>query len=317
MFLTCEGRQVNPCKRSPATTQPEALQHSSVMTKNIPVQAARFAFLLCLSIIIESCGSRDNHAPAPQNPGTVCAILAHPDDETIISGTLAKLSDQGFKISVIYVTSGDEGPDETGRGLHRNKLAEVRETEAMDALRSIGIETPPVFLRYPDGGVQENFDSVRQELITLLDEVKPQIVIGFGPDGITGSWDHRYTGKATDLAFDQTGCGRLLLHMAITKPLSPFYANGVAVPKRTVDVRVNVSGYFNQRIKAVESHKTQFNKGARSAYRLSVRFMRNEKYIIARKRNADTWFESGFTHQSPGPDTCHDQYAASKPDGSL
>jgi len=127
-----------------------------------------------------------------------------------------------------------------------------------------------------------------------MEELKPQIVIGFGPDGITGNSDHRYTGMITDSAFDRTECGRILLHMAITKPLPPYYAYGVAVPRNKVDLKVHVSRYFGQRIRAVESHKTQFSQRTRSAYRLFVHTMRKEKYIIASNRGGDELLKTAF-----------------------
>jgi LmbE family N-acetylglucosaminyl deacetylase len=238
-------------------------------------------------LFLIACRFDENLAIIESNSGSICAVLAHPDDETIISGTLAMLSSQGFDLTVVYVTSGDDGPDETGNGLHGKELAEVREKEAINSLQAIGITTPPVFLRYPDGHVHENVDSVQQKLTVLLDAISPDIVIGFGPEGITGDGDHKSTGIATDLAFDQTVSGKLLLHMAITKPFPPFYANGVAVPRNTVDVRIRVSRYFRQRTLAVEAHQTQFNNGVRSAYKIFVHAMRKEKFIIARHRNAN------------------------------
>jgi len=185
----------------------------------IPVH---FLILFSVALLADGCKNRDNQIPANKKEGTICAILAHPDDETIISGTLAKLADLGFEIWIVYATSGDDGPDETGRGLHGNNLAQVREAEVVDALRSIEIEIPPIFLRYPDGHVHENIDSLQNDLISIMDDIRPNIIIGFGPDGITGDWDHISTGLATDSVFGQIDYGRLLLHMAITKPLPPF-----------------------------------------------------------------------------------------------
>jgi hypothetical protein len=82
--------------------------------------------------------------------------------------------------------------------------------------------------------------------------------------------------------------------MAITKPLSPYYANGVPVPRKKVDLHVKVSGYSDQRIQAVEAHKTQFNKRTQSAYKLFVHSMRKEKYIVARNNDADELIERYF-----------------------
>jgi LmbE family N-acetylglucosaminyl deacetylase len=247
-------------------------------------------FLFCLMLFLLTCGSGEDQGTIKN--GSICAILAHPDDETIIAGTLVMLSSKGFDVTVVYLTSGDDGPDNTGRGLQGELLAAEREKEALNALIAIGIKNPPVFLRYPDGHVLQYADSVQQKLMIILDSINPEVMIGFGPDGITGDWDHKAAGKATDIAFQQTDSGCLLLHMAITKPFPPFYANGVAVPKKDIDVQVKVSAYSKQRALAVEAHHTQFNRRARSAYKAFVFTMRKEKFIIARNRNGDECLEN-------------------------
>jgi LmbE family N-acetylglucosaminyl deacetylase len=245
------------------------------------------AWLLSFLLFAGACDSGESHQISSYEGKTVSAVLAHPDDETIISGTLTKLSEQDFNIVVIYITSGDDGPDMTGRGLHGSSLAEQREMEAAHALRGLGINDPPVFLGYPDGHVQEHLASIQKDLKALFEEIEPLIVIGFGPDGITGDQDHIAAGVATDSAFQHTEYGRLLLHMALTLPLSPYYANGVPVPEELVDVRVRVNRYNSQRIEAVDAHKTQFSTRVRKAYKRYVLGMRKEKFIIEGNRDAD------------------------------
>jgi LmbE family N-acetylglucosaminyl deacetylase len=139
-------------------------------------------------------------------------------------------------------------------------------------------------------------DSVQKQLTLLLNAFRPDIVIGFGPEGITGDWDHISSGQATDMAFNISDSGSLLLHMAITKPFPPFYAHGVAVPRNQVDVKVKVSRFSRQRSQVVEAHHTQFNKRVRSAYKIFVHTMRKEKFIIACDGNGNEWLERGFSH---------------------
>ncbi len=77
-------------------------------------------------------------------------------------------------------------------------------------------------MRFPDSHVSEHVEAVQQALCDLFNEITPQVVIGFGPDGFTGDWDHKMTGLATDFAFDLADSGKLLLHIAITESLSPY-----------------------------------------------------------------------------------------------
>jgi LmbE family N-acetylglucosaminyl deacetylase len=39
----------------------------------------------------------------------ILVVVKHPDDETLIIGTLAKLVARGYPVTVTYVTSGDDG----------------------------------------------------------------------------------------------------------------------------------------------------------------------------------------------------------------
>ncbi len=250
--------------------------------------------LFCFILWSFACGPSEDHTSVDHTDGSICAVLAHPDDETIISGTLAKLVARGFDITVVYVTSGDDGPDETGRDLHGDALGEVREKEALQALQAIGIQNPPVFFRFPDSHVPEHVEAVQRALYDLFNEITPQVVIGFGPDGITDDWDHKMTGFATDLAFDVTDSGRLLLHMAITKTLSPVYAMGADVSRHAVNVRVDVAEYSDERTRAFDVHHTQFSRGARFMYKTLVHTMPTEKFIIARNRDAGEWLERCF-----------------------
>jgi len=260
--------------------------------RTYPVSYALILF--CFALLLTACRSDKDHVLANNSEGVVCVVLAHPDDETILSGTLSMLTERGFDITIVYVTSGDDGPDETGQGLFGSTLGTVREKEALQALGVIGIKNPPKFLRFPDGHVQDHADSVFFSLNGIFSELSPQVVIGFGPDGITGADDHRVTGYVTDSAFNLSESGRLLLHMAVTKPLPPFFAGGVAVPKSNVDVSVNVSKYAVQRSQVVAAHHTQFNSKIRSSYKVLVHTMRKEKFIVAGNRNAGEWVERCF-----------------------
>jgi LmbE family N-acetylglucosaminyl deacetylase len=232
--------------------------------------------------------------PVAGKGGKVLIVLAHPDDETIISGTLAMLASKGCDIQVVYVTSGDDGPDETGQSLHGARLAEVREQEAQVALQAIGIQQLPIFLRYPDSHVSDHVEELQPDLSKLLSDIEPEVVIGFGPDGISGDQDHIMSGLATDFAFDLSDAGKLLLHMAHTKSLLPISGSDVDVSEHAVNLRVNVSDYTDARVKAFGAHHTQFPENARNAYKFLVYARRTEEFVIARNRNADAWLYDYF-----------------------
>lgn len=269
------------------------VSHEEFSKMNTKQQICRLLYfiILCLIPILFACKSKVNVNKIDEQ---ICVVLAHPDDETIISGTLAKLTSKGCLITVVYVTSGDDGPDETGQGLHGKALADVREKEAQAALQAIGIQKPPIFLKYPDSHVPIYTKDIQHALYNLLNEIEPVVVIGFGPDGITDDWDHKMTGFATDFAFDLTDSGKLLLHMAVTESMIPISATSVDVSEHAVDLPVNVSDYDDERVQAFNAHHTQFPKRARIAYKVLVHARRTEEYVIARNRDADKLLQKCF-----------------------
>ncbi len=224
----------------------------------------------------------------------ILAILAHPDDETLISGTLAKLAAKGCDVTVVYVTSGDDGPDMTGRNLHGTALGKIREQEARKSMDYIGIENPPLFLKLPDSFVSAHIDELVAALAEVFVNAKPDVVITFGPDGITGDHDHITTGFVTDYVFDSTRIGTVLLHMAVSQNLKYVIPARVPVTYKTIDLEVDVSAYRKARARSVDAHRTQFRKMYGLIWRRYVHRVPIEEFIIARNKGEEKAFLECF-----------------------
>lgn len=214
----------------------------------------------------------------------VLVIVAHPDDETLVSGTLAKLIDMGYNVSVVFITSGDDGPDMTGKGLWGEPLARKREVEAQKSLKHIGVTNPPLFFKYPDSHVMEYSSEIRDTLFQVFLQLNPDVVITFGPDGVTNDLDHITTGAITDRIFDSIDTGKLLLHIAISQKASYIYPIPSPVPDHLIDIRVNVSAYKCKRFGSNNAHRTQFGFGQRLFWRIYVRRFPFEEFVIENKR---------------------------------
>lgn len=132
--------------------------------------------------------------------GDVLAIWAHPDDETYLAGgLLAGLHDAGARVVCVTATRG-EAADPAARSEERAALAAVRTEELEAALETLGVEEHH-WLDYPDGGCADlDPAGPAAQLAALLDEVCPDTVVTFGPDGFTGHPDHRTVSAWTDLA---------------------------------------------------------------------------------------------------------------------
>lgn len=249
-------------------------------------------YILTISILMLSCQSKE----ANDFPYNVLVVVAHPDDETLISGTLAKLSSGGSNINIIYTTSGDDGPDKTGRKLWGEALGKEREKEAQKSLMQIGINNSPLFLRFPDSHVWEHKKAIRDTLVCLIQLFSPDLVITFGPDGVTDDLDHITTGKVTDEICDSTGIGKLLLHMAISQQASYIYPIPAPVPNHMIDIKVNVFDFKRNRFKSNSAHRTQFGLLHRAFWKSFVRNYPYEEFIIETKREKSVRIIKDLVH---------------------
>jgi LmbE family N-acetylglucosaminyl deacetylase len=125
-------------------------------------------------------------------PLKLLCILAHPDDESIaLGGTLAKYAAEGVETSLIVATRGERGWfDDWNKYPGEYALGRIREQELREAAHVLGIARLE-FLDYIDGDLDlANEHKVVAQLVHLLREIRPQVVITFGPDGLYGHPDH-------------------------------------------------------------------------------------------------------------------------------
>jgi LmbE family N-acetylglucosaminyl deacetylase len=135
--------------------------------------------------------------------GTVLGVWAHPDDEAYLSGGLMAIArDLGSRVVCATATRGELGtPDPVLWPPHR--LAAERTGELARCLEILGV-TEHRWLGYRDGECAQvsTSDAVAQ-LCELIDEIRPDTVLTFGPDGITGHLDHQTISAWTTKAFDR------------------------------------------------------------------------------------------------------------------
>jgi LmbE family N-acetylglucosaminyl deacetylase len=149
--------------------------------------------------------------------GTVLGVWAHPDDEAYLSGGLMAIArDLGSRVVCATATRGELGtPDPVLWPPHR--LAAERTGELARCLEILGV-TEHRWLGYRDGECAQvsTSDAVAQ-LCELIDEIRPDTVLTFGPDGITGHPDHQTISAWTTKAFDRAAPpGARLLYTTLT-----------------------------------------------------------------------------------------------------
>ncbi|MBN1995419.1 MAG: PIG-L family deacetylase [Anaerolineae bacterium] len=136
---------------------------------------------------------------------TLAAIFAHPDDEAFgVGGTLSKYAHEGVDVHLITATLGEAGEVANPDFTFTQPLSVVREFELRCACKHYGVKELHL-LGYIDGQTTVVPQGAAvYKIVKLLRQLKPQVVISFGPDGVYGHYDHlavhRWATAAVQLA---------------------------------------------------------------------------------------------------------------------
>lgn len=147
--------------------------------------------------------------PAERCPRQLLGVWAHPDDEAYLSaGLMARTVEQGGRVTLLALTNGEAGfPAEDPRSC--DERAHQRRCELLAAMARIGV-TDVRFLGLPDGGIADRVDeALVEEVRALVREIRPDITVTFGPDGITGHEDHVANWRLVTRAWVGIGIGEL------------------------------------------------------------------------------------------------------------
>ncbi len=192
-------------------------------------------------------------------PPTLMTILAHPDDETFpMGGTLAKAVAEGKLIHLVTATRGERGIP----GKSATETAVLREAELRRACAELGVQYL-TFLDYVDGTLADIPDNVgAARLLALMRKSSPDVVVTFGPDGISGHPDHLAIHRWVTVAFDQYA-------QEVERPLRLYYIapseatwQGCGVPPPAEAVGgpvafIDVGNYLVQKVRAAQQHQSQ------------------------------------------------------------
>ena len=150
--------------------------------------------------------------------GTILGIWAHPDDEAYLSGGLMAMARAaGSRVVCVTATHGELGTADPARWPPA-RLAAERTVELARCLEILGV-TEHRWLGYRDGdcaSVPPGEPVAR--LAELIEQVGPDTVLTFGPDGNTGHPDHRAVSGWAAAAFDRVARpGARLLQSTVTE----------------------------------------------------------------------------------------------------
>jgi len=193
---------------------------------------------------------------------TLLAIFAHPDDETFRpGGTLALLARRGIRVEVLTFTHGEAGSCGGPPLCAPEELPTVRERELRCACTTLGIQ-PARLLDYADGHLQESEpEPMITHILSVSREVRPQIWLSFGPDGLSGHPDHIAVGQWTVEAFQQAKNVAGLYTVAVPHSLAQELDMRQLhpVPDETIALSVDVSFVWETKLAAMRCHASQWS----------------------------------------------------------
>ncbi|MFG2757031.1 PIG-L deacetylase family protein [Streptomyces wuyuanensis] len=203
--------------------------------------------------------------------GTVLGVWAHPDDEAYLSGGLMALArDRGARVVCVTATRGELGTEHPDVW-PPDRLAAARTYELARCLAILGVHEHH-WLGHADGGCSAVPPArAVARLRDIIGCVRPDTVLTFGPDGITGHPDHRTVSAWTTAAFEQAAPpGARLLYATFAErraarwaPLNErlgIFPPGLPVltPERLLAVDVELdAGTADRKVRALAAQRTQ------------------------------------------------------------
>jgi LmbE family N-acetylglucosaminyl deacetylase len=138
-------------------------------------------------------------------PERLLGVWAHPDDECYLSaGLMARVIESGGEVTVVTATRGEKGTDDP-TAYDSDEFAAERERELIASLGELGV-TDLRFLGLRDGECDSSHaEAAIGGIVDVMLEFRPDTVVTFGPDGITGHADHLTISRRTTEAWRRVG----------------------------------------------------------------------------------------------------------------
>lgn len=228
-------------------------------------------------------------------------VHAHPDDETINNGaTMAMYAALGAQVTLVTCTRGEEGEvlvEEHSHkaAMHDDLLGIHREIELAQAMQALGISdfrflgAPTV--QYRDSGMmgtepnnrpdtfwKADFDEATAHLISIIEEVKPHVMITYDEFGGYGHPDHIQAHRVAMAAADRSNWEIEKIYWNVTprsviqQGIDAMKAAGsdfMGVEKAEdlpfakddsfVTAHIDGNSYVDQKMDAMRAHATQIS----------------------------------------------------------
>jgi LmbE family N-acetylglucosaminyl deacetylase len=204
--------------------------------------------------------------------GTMLGVWAHPDDETYLTaGLMAQAVREGRRVVCVTATRGEGGSFDEERWPSAT-MGTVREAELMRSLQILGV-TEHHWLEYRDGKcAQADPEEATGKVRAIMEEVEPDSILTFGPDGMTDHPDHKAVCAWTTESFTRAAKPGAGLYYATMTPewaeefvprmnrFNVFMSKDTPpiTPRDRLDVDFSLSSELLElKLQAIEAHVSQ------------------------------------------------------------
>jgi LmbE family N-acetylglucosaminyl deacetylase len=203
--------------------------------------------------------------------GTILGVWAHPDDEAYLTaGLMARAVRNGSRVVCVTATRGEGGSmdEETWPS---DTMGEVRTAELERCLAILGVNEH-AWLDLPDvdmdtGLPEKGYERVRD----LVEEIQPDTILTFGPDGMTDHAAHKDVSRWATQALREAGKPGSKVHYAtvtqawadeflpIWEPFNVFRPGApVITPEDELSIDYRLPPEINAvKVKAILEHVSQ------------------------------------------------------------
>jgi len=197
-------------------------------------------------------------APGPDGKIDVMTIFPHPDDEVDYSGgTLLKLkADPRVRVHILCMTLGDLSPAKDNLGISPEKMAEVRSAELKSAASVINADRV-IQWDYRDQGLPKaDPEELRRRILDAINQAGAEVIIGYGPEGITGHPDHIAGHARVKEAFLESKAQKLY-YVNVPRSMYPIYRLYSKMTPLPATVKVDIRCCRKMRRLMTDEHASQ------------------------------------------------------------
>ncbi|MGH3634912.1 N-acetyl-1-D-myo-inositol-2-amino-2-deoxy-alpha-D-glucopyranoside deacetylase [Mycobacterium sp.] len=262
---------------------------------------------------------------SPSEKPRLLFVHAHPDDESLTNGgTIAHYVAQGADVRVVTCTLGEEGEVIGDRYAllavdHADQLGGYRIGELTKALNALGVDGP-IFLggpgRWRDSGMAgtprrhhpafvDAGDDAVDELVAIIDAMRPHVVVTYDPNGGYGHPDHVQTHRVTAAAiaagawrvpkfyWTVFAAGALQAGLDALSDVPPEWIRfadageaGFGYPDGDIDAAIEAGEHLAAKLAALAAHATQLTlapdgRSFALSNNIALPISTNEHYILA------------------------------------